>query len=57
MSKDSAGLEIASLWVVVMRGTNCPCVVLLTSSIAELSAAAPVALIAKPCEKQLTIDN
>jgi hypothetical protein len=39
------GVAIVPRWVVVMRGGKKPLVVLLTSSIAEVVGAAPVALI------------
>jgi hypothetical protein len=40
-----------------MRGTSIPCVVELTSSIAELSAAAPVPFTAIPCALTLPAIN
>ena len=44
-----AGLTSASLWLVVIRGISAPCVVELTSIIADESGCAPVAFMPIPC--------
>ena len=56
-SRPFAGLAIAVRWVAVMRGMSIPWVVELTSSIAELSDAAPELLTAIPCAVLLYVPD
>jgi hypothetical protein len=53
MSKPVAGDAMASLSVMVIRGTSIPFVRELTSSMAELCAVAPVLLMATLCADAL----